>query len=145
MATMTIYAHGNDDNDDYDLQWRRMRHNTPQAQRTSSVTVVEDSTGCQKYGLPVVPKLHTLCLPYNRRPFTARDEGTSGSPQPLTLKLLSGFPQQRTLRQRPKYRALTRHCRPDNHPGSTLPALDPGHSKYCLPDSGRILLPHRSL
>ncbi|GFO26433.1 hypothetical protein PoB_005293800 [Plakobranchus ocellatus] len=44
---MTIYADGDDDNDDYDLRWRRMRHSTPQAHRTSSVTVVEDSTGCR--------------------------------------------------------------------------------------------------
>ncbi|GFN93203.1 hypothetical protein PoB_001970900 [Plakobranchus ocellatus] len=45
------------------------------------------------YGLP---KLHTPGLPYNQRPSTARDEGTSGSPQSHILKLLSGFSQPRT-------------------------------------------------
>ncbi|GFO08900.1 hypothetical protein PoB_003540500 [Plakobranchus ocellatus] len=83
MTTMTIY-----DDDDTNLRWRRMRHSTPQANHTSSVQWLTTAQAVAMYGLP---KQHAHCLPYTRPPRPG-DESSSGSPQPNTRKLLSGFP-----------------------------------------------------
>ncbi|GFO49326.1 hypothetical protein PoB_007583100 [Plakobranchus ocellatus] len=73
---VTIYPVGDDDNGDYDLRWRRMRHSTPQVHRTSSVTVVEESTNCRntrqflslshKFSLEINNSLPPLALAHAR-------------------------------------------------------------------------------
>ncbi|GFO29475.1 hypothetical protein PoB_005598000 [Plakobranchus ocellatus] len=103
-ATMTIDADGDDVNDDYDLRCRMQAH------RTSSVTVVEDSKGCRN----VRPSkaAHTLSPP--RPGMKARVALHSH-----TLSTVERLSSSRAhSRQRPEYRALTRHCHPNNQPGA---------------------------
>ncbi|GFN92183.1 hypothetical protein PoB_001868900 [Plakobranchus ocellatus] len=87
---MIIYVHSN-------LRWRRIWHSTPPAHRARSVQWLTTAQAAAMYGLPSRTLSDFRTFGDSPQP---GDESTSGSPQPPTCKLLSGFPLPRTLRTR---------------------------------------------
>ncbi|GFO23019.1 hypothetical protein PoB_004952400 [Plakobranchus ocellatus] len=90
MTTMTVYVDSN-------LRWRRMWHSTPPVHRTHSVQWLTTVQAAAMYGLQSRTPSAFRTLGGSPQP---EDGSTSGSPQPHTGKLLSGFSQPRILRTR---------------------------------------------